>query len=56
MDQTQRRDYHSVIRSIIDQAEAMEDPGDDQEMLFDRVQALSEKVEELQALLDEIYA
>ena len=41
MEEDQRLEYQSLIRSIIDQAEAMDEPEDDGEMLFDRVEALA---------------
>ena len=55
MNDDQRIEYQSLLRSIIDQSEAMEDPEDDGEMLFDRVEALTESVEELRELIDSVY-
>ena len=56
MDEDQRLEYQSLLRGIIDQAEAMEDPDDHGEILFDKVEALATKVEELRELIDTVYA
>ena len=55
MEEDQRLEYQSLIRSIIDQAEAMDEPEDDGEMLFDRVEALAVQVEALRELIDSVY-
>ncbi|CAN5865268.1 hypothetical protein BH24DEI2_BH24DEI2_09650 [soil metagenome] len=55
MGEDQRLEYQSLIRSIVDQAEAMEDPDQEDEMLFDKVEALSIRVEELRDLIDLVY-
>ncbi len=56
MNEDQRRDYNALLRGIKDQAEEMENPEDDGEMLFSRVRDLSSKVDELQDLLTTIYS
>ena len=55
MQDDQRLEYQSLIRSIIDQAEAMDEPEEDAEMLFDKVEALEVKVEALRELIDSVY-
>jgi len=55
MDDAQRREYDALIRGIIDVASEMEDPEDDEEMLFSRVRELSSKVDELKDLLDSAF-
>lgn len=56
MDEELRREYQSLLRSIIDQAEAMSEPDEEEEMLYDKVENLSLRVEELQELIDRAYA
>ena len=56
MNEDQRREYNALLRGIKDQAEEMENPEDDGEMLFSRVRDLSSKVDELQDLLTTIYS
>lgn len=55
MNEDQRLEYQSLLKSITQQVEAMEDPADDEEMLYDRVDALAEQVEELRDLIDSVY-
>ena len=56
MNEDQRREYDALIRGIMDQAEEMKSPEDDEEMLFSRVSDLSSKVDELRDLLGTIYS
>ncbi len=54
MNEEQRREYDALIRGIIDQAEAMREPGEE-EMLYDKMDELQGKLEELEELLDRVY-
>ena len=56
MNEEQRREYDSLIRGIIDQAEAMQEPDEEEEMLYDKVNDLQSKLDELGELIDRAYA
>ena len=55
MNEEQRREYDSLIRGIIDQAEAIREPGEE-EMLYDKINDLQSKLDELGELVDRVYA
>ena len=55
VNEEQRREYDSLIRGIIDQAEAMREP-DEEEMIYDKINDLQSKLDELGELIDRVYA